>query len=42
MNCKKCGFILTNENATCPNCGEVNEFYNGGINAAPVQPAAPA
>ena len=23
MNCKKCGFLLTNQNKTCPNCGEV-------------------
>lgn len=31
MNCKKCGFILTNENPVCPSCGEPNEFYNGGV-----------
>lgn len=22
MNCKKCGFIITNEDQVCPNCGE--------------------
>ena len=43
MNCKKCGFILTNENPVCPSCGEPNEFYDGGVsNAVPTAPVAPA
>ena len=30
MNCKKCGHELTENNITCPNCGDINDFYNGG------------
>ena len=46
MNCKKCGYLITNQDKTCPNCGEVNEFYVEGINqnvvpAAPVAPTEP-
>ncbi len=43
MNCKKCGFVVTNQDRTCPNCGEVNEFFVEGVNpvAEPVEPAAP-
>ena len=36
MNCSKCGQILTQNDALCPNCGEPNAFYNA--NAA--NPAA--
>ena len=32
MNCKNCGFALTDANQTCPNCGTVN-----GIGENPVQ-----
>lgn len=47
MNCKKCGFVVTNQDKTCPNCGEVNDFYVEGVNpvAEPVvqaEPVAPA
>lgn len=31
MNCKKCGYILTNDKKFCPSCGEPNEFYNGEV-----------
>lgn len=31
MNCKKCGYVLTNGNTTCPNCGEVYVNNNGVI-----------
>ena len=43
MNCKKCGFILTNQNKNCPNCGEPNELYVEEIvpTVEPVQPTAP-
>lgn len=43
MNCKKCGFSLTNQNKTCPNCGEINELYVEGVvqPVAPVQPVQP-
>ncbi len=27
MNCKNCGFPLTNDNKTCPSCGTLNENY---------------
>ena len=30
MNCKKCGHELSDQNITCPNCGNVNENYNNG------------
>ena len=40
MNCKKCGYVLSNQDQTCPNCGEVNELYNGGL-GAPSEPVAP-
>lgn len=36
MNCKKCGNPITNFDKVCPNCGEVNELYNGGN--APTEP----
>lgn len=29
MNCKNCGFPLTNENEKCPSCGTPNEMFNG-------------
>ena len=32
MNCKNCGFALTDANQTCPNCGTVN-----GIGETPIQ-----
>ncbi len=32
MNCKRCGYALTDANQTCPNCGTVN-----GIGEIPVQ-----
>lgn len=43
MNCKKCGYVLSNQDQTCPNCGEVNELFNGGLGVqpTPVEPAAP-
>ena len=43
MNCKKCGFVVTNQDKTCPNCGEVNDFYVEGVNpvAEPVVPTTP-
>ena len=31
MNCKKCGFVVTNQDKTCPNCGEVNDFYDENL-----------
>ena len=44
MNCKKCGYVLSNQDQTCPNCGEVNELYNGGlgVSSEPVAPVTPA
>ena len=27
MNCKKCGYLLTENNITCPQCGDINENY---------------
>lgn len=27
MNCKKCGYLLTDKDQFCPNCGEANELF---------------
>ena len=39
MNCSKCGQLLTQNDALCPNCGEPNAFYN--VNNATVNPVTP-
>ena len=39
MNCSKCGQLLTQNDALCPNCGEPNAFYNA--NNATVNPVTP-
>lgn len=36
MNCKNCGFPLTDQTPTCPSCNTPNEYYNGA-SVAPVQ-----
>lgn len=44
MNCKKCGFILRNDDKVCPSCGEpvVSEPVETPIETIePVQPVAP-
>ena len=44
MNCKKCGFLLTDRDQFCPNCGEPNEVFksptvlNQEVPTAPVEP----
>lgn len=37
MNCKNCGFPLTNDNDKCPSCGTPNELFNRTVD--PVQNA---
>ncbi len=37
MNCKNCGFPLTNDNDRCPSCGTPNELFNKTVD--PVQNA---
>ena len=42
MNCKNCGFLISNDDQFCPNCGHANELYNTGVNSqTPVQPVEP-
>lgn len=43
MNCKKCGFLLSNQDQNCPNCGEPNELFANGpvVPTEPVAPVAP-